>query len=492
MVQSDMIGQMMMISLELQSSAEDPLYRQVYRQLRRMILEGNLPAGTKLPSSRSLAGQNGIGRITAIQAYKQLQAEGFVKSRSGAGTFVAESLPQTPPTLRDEQFNPKLSSWGQRMQAGARSPRRDKQRLEIDFGFGRSFPHIFPYDIWRRLLARYLSTDDVMLSRYGSPAGFFPLRQALADYLVRQRGVVCSPQQVVIVSGVQQALDILARLLLTAGDKLVVETPGYNDAYKLFQAHGAQLQPLPVDKQGLPVADLPQDKNIRAVFVTPSHQFPRGGSLPLERRLLLLDWAREHDALVFEDDYDSELRYDGRPLTALQGLDQSGHVIYLGTFSKVLFPALRLGYVVLPAALVTPFTRTLALVDRGAPTLTQAAVADFISEGHFERHLRRLRYAYGERRQALVDALEKTLAGEVTFSRVPAGLHIMIHLHPACDEAQVIQRAAAVGVGVYPGAPFYLQKPAPPSILLGFSGLNSEQIYEGVLRLADVVPRCRR
>lgn len=479
------------IKLQLDDTAEEPLYRQVYFQLRQRILAGYLAPGSKLPPSRTLAARNGIGRITVIQAYKQLTAEGFVTSRPGAGTFVANQLPQRPSIAAAEAFSPPLSTWGRRIQASARAPRREKQRLEIDFGFGRSFPHIFPYDIWRRLLARYLSTDDVMLSRYGSPLGFYPLREALAGYLVRQRGVVCTPQQVVIVSGAQQALDILARLLLTAGDKIVVESPGYSDAYRLFQAHGAQLHPLAVDEQGLPVADLPEDRRVRAAFVTPSHQFPRGGSLPLDRRLKLLAWAREQGTLVLEDDYDSELRYDGHPLSALQGLDESGHVVYLGTFSKVLFPALRLGYVVLPDALLTPFTRALSLVDRGAPTLTQAAVADFISEGHFERHLRHLRLAYGERREVLVNALDAALAGEVTFSRVPAGLHIMIHLHPACSEAQVVKKAAALGVGVYPGAPFYLQKPKPPSVLLGFSGLNSAQIQEGVSRLAAIIPRCR-
>jgi GntR family transcriptional regulator / MocR family aminotransferase len=479
------------IYLKLDDKAEDPLYRQVYLQLRKLILDGDLPPGTKLPPSRKLAAQSGIGRITVIQAYKQLETEGFVASQTGAGTFVAKKLPQMPPAAEQEVFRPELSSWGRRIQTTARAPRREKQRLEIDFGFGRSFPHIFPYDIWRRLLGRYLSTDDVMLSRYGSPLGFYPLREALANYLVRQRGVVCSPQQVVIVSGAQQALDILARLLFNEGDKIIVETPGYNDAYRLFQAHGAQLHPLAVDEQGLPVADLPEGSRFRAAFVTPSHQFPRGGTLPLERRLMLLDWARSQDALVLEDDYDSELRYDGHPLSALQGLDQSGHVVYLGTFSKVLFPALRLGYVVLPRSLLMPFTRTLALVDRGAPTLTQAAVADFISEGHFEPHLRRLRLAYSERRQALVDALDAGLAGEVTFSRVPAGLHIMLHLHPDCSEAEAIQKAASVGVGIYPGAPYYLQKPKPPSVLLGFSGLNSEQIREGVARLAAILPSCR-
>jgi GntR family transcriptional regulator/MocR family aminotransferase len=475
----------------LDENDADPLYRQIYLQLRRMILEGHLPPGTKLPPSRKLAALNGIGRITVTQAYKQLETEGFVNSRPGAGTFVAEKLSPNPAPLAEYVFNPDLSSWGRRLQRAPNTPRREKQRLDIDFGFGRSFPHIFPYDVWRRLLARYLSTDDVMLSRYGSPLGFYPLREALATYLAHQRGVTCTPEQVVIVSGAQQALDILARLLFNAGDKIVVETPGYNHAYRLFQAHGAQLHPLAVDEHGLPVNDLPQEDGFRAAFVTPSHQFPRGGSLQLDRRLKLLAWARQQGALILEDDYDSELRYDGRPLSALQGLDESGHVVYLGTFSKVLFPALRLGYVVLPESLLDPFSRTLALVDRGAPTLTQAAVADFISEGYFERHLRRLRLAYGERREAFVAAMDTELAGEVSFSRVPAGLHIMLHLHPDCKEAEVVQKAAAVGVGIYPGAPYYLHRPAPPSILLGFSGLNKEQIQEGVSRLAAVIPRCK-
>ncbi len=479
------------ISFNLDHASPDPLFRQLYRQLRQAILDGSLSPGQRLPSSRALAGQVGIGRITAVQAYDLLKAEGFVKIRPGAGTFVSKSITHPTPVGTQEQFVPHFSSWGQHVLANASLERVERHRLEIDFGFGRSFPHIFPYSTWRRLLARYLSTDDVMLSRYGSPEGFFPLRSALANYLVEQRGVQCTPGQVIIVSGAQQALDILARLLITAGDQVIVETPGYRDAFTLFQAHGATLIPKPVDDNGLPVADLPENRQARMVFVTPSHQFPRGGTLPLERRLALLDWARRQEALIIEDDYDSELRYDGHPLSALQGLDDGGHVIYLGTFSKVLFPALRLGYVVLPPALVQPFSRSLALVDRGAPTLTQAAVADFIAEGHFESHLRRLRAAYGERRRALVEALENMLPGDTTFSRVPAGLHIMLYLNPQCDEAQVIRRAVAANVGVYPGAPYHLQKPAPPSILLGYSGLNIPQIEEGVRRLAEVVPRCR-
>jgi GntR family transcriptional regulator/MocR family aminotransferase len=247
------------------------------------------------------------------------------------------------------------------------------------------------------------------------------------------------------------------RLLLTPGDEVLVETPGYNDAFTLFEVNGAKLLPLSVDDDGFPVEQIPPDSRARLLFVTPSHQFPRGGTLSLPRRLALLEWAKAQDALIIEDDYDSELRYDGHPLAALQGLDESGHVIYLGTFSKVLFPALRLGYVVLPPALLTPFISAKGLVDRGAPTLTQAAVADFLAEGHFERHLRHLRKAYGERHQALIEALEVFLPGRVHYASVPAGLHVMLYLHKSCREIEIVRRAAAVGVGVYPGAPFHLQ-----------------------------------
>ena len=476
-----------LLTLKLDKEERTPLYQQAYQKLRHMILNGELPPGSRLPPSRLLAKREQVGRVTIMQAYEQLQVEGFVTSRRGAGTFVADDIIDLQSDPSEPSFIPPLSDWGRRVVAHGLSSRKGRARPEIDFGFGRSFYHIFPYDIWRRLLARYLSTDDIMLSRYGSVAGFDPLRQAIADYLRRQRGVLCTPDQVVIISGAQQALDIIARLLLSPGDEVLVESPGYRDAFTLFQVNGAKLVPLSVDDDGFPVERIPQLCCARLAFVTPSHQFPRGGTLSLSRRLALLQWAQKHNAYIIEDDYDSELRYEGRPLAALQGLDESGHVIYLGTFSKVLFPALRLGYIVLPPSLLAPFFSAKELVDRGAPTLTQAAVADFISEGHFERHLRRLRKAYGERRQALVDALDTYLPGRVHYSSVPAGLHVMLYLQPSCSEDDVVQQAAIAGVGIYPGAPFHLEKLAPPSILLGFSGLNSEQIREGISRLASIL-----
>lgn len=476
-----------LLTLKLDKNKQTPLYRQAYQTLRSMILQGELVPGSRLPASRALARQEAVGRVTIMQAYEQLEVEGFITSRRGAGTFVSSDIKDPDKLQAQPSFQPTLTRWGRRVTATDPSRTKSKARPEIDFGFGRSFSHIFPYDIWRRLLARYLSTDDIMLSRYGSIAGFDPLRQAVAAYLGRQRGVRCTPDQVLIISGAQQALDVLSRLLLSPGDEVLVESPGYRDAFTLFEVNGAKVIPLPVDDAGFPVELIPQTCCARLAFVTPSNQFPRGGTMSLPRRLALLQWAHDHKAYIIEDDYDSELRYDGHPLAALQGLDESGHVIYLGTFSKVLFPALRLGYIVLPPSLRAPFFSAKGLVDRGAPTLTQAAVADFISEGHFERHLRHLRKAYGERRQALVEAIDSALLGLVRYSSDPAGLHVMLYLQPSCSEADVIRQAAAASVGIYPGAPFHLEQPAPPSILLGFSGLDAQQINEGVRRLADIL-----
>lgn len=488
------------LEIRVNSPSERPKYWQVYWQIRQQILRGDYLAGGKLPASRRLAQQAGVARVTVLAALEQLQAEGFVTSRPGAGTFVTEALPETAVAPPATPFTPHFSAWGRRVLAASNRlsapPLRHSEREggetavpgEIDFGLGRTYSHSFPYDIWRRLLARYLSTDDIILARYGSVAGFMPLREAIAHHLAHLRGVRCSSDQVVIVSGAQQTLDILARLLLSPGDGVLVETPGYQDAFRLFRVNGARLTAMPVDEAGLPVEAIPPDTQARLLFVTPSNQFPRGGAMPLARRLALLQWAQAHDALIIEDDYDGELRYDGRPLAALQGLDEEGQVVYLGTFSKVLFPALRLAYVVLPPSLVEPFVHAKRLVDRGAPTLTQAAVADFIVEGHFDRHLRHLRQAYGARRETLVKALDTYLPGQVRYTKDAAGLHVMAYLDNVCDETILVRAAADQGVRVYPGAPYHLQRPFPASILLGFSGLEETAIVEGVRRLAAVLP----
>lgn len=474
----------MMLELSLDPAAAVPLYQQIYQQIRGRILQGELPPGSRLPASRTLARQYGLGRITVTTAYDQLLAEGYVASQTGAGTFVRDDLP-LPVNAAAPPFVPILSTYAQQItHPTPTTPSENEMRVAIDFGFGRAFPHLFPYDTWRRLLNRYLSTDDSILSRYGSPAGFAPLRQAIASYLARQRGVRCTADQIIIVNGGQQALDIITRLCLNPGEELLVETPGYPDAWEVFRMNGAKLHPLPVDEHGFPAQQIPRNCPARLAFVTPTNQFPQGGAMPLERRLALLQWAQHNQAFIIEDDYDGELRYHGHPLAALQGLDLTGQVIYLGTFSKVLFPALRLAYVVLPSTLSVPFLQMKAVVDRGAPTLTQAAVADFITEGHFERHLHHLRQAYSRRRAVLLQALADHIPLPLRYAQEAAGLHVMVYLPPGIDEQKLVQAAAAHGVGIYPGSTYHLLQPSPPSILLGFSGLDEAEINEGIRRLA--------
>ena len=472
-----------------------PLNRQLYEQLRQAILLGAWTAGARLPTSRQLAEQYDMARMTVQQALDQLQAEGYIVTRPGAGVFVTDDLLLPDALHTAEPAAPRFSHWGGRLQAsrpvrsqsGRTSTLRNQPHIDIDFGFGRSFATIFPYDIWRKMLSRYLGTDDAILTRYGSIGGFEPLREAIATYVSRWRQIDCTAEQVVIVNGIQQAIDIVNRLFINRGDEVLVEEPGYVNAYRVFQVYGAKLRPLPVDDDGFPVESIPADSRAKLVFVTPANQFPRGGSMPLARRLRLLAWAKNNNAYIVEDDYDGELRYDGHPLASLRSLDQHGRVIYLGSFSKVLFPALRVGYVVLPPELLRPFLQTKQLMDRGAPTLTQAAVADFIANGHFERHVRKLRKAYGPRHAALCDALGRYLDGVVAYNRTPAGLQMMLRLPAEWDETAVIEKAASAGVAVYGGTPFHLREPACPSLMLGFSGLDVVEIDEGIARLGRVM-----
>lgn len=483
-----------MIELQIDYKSDIPLNRQIYLQIRDQILDGSLPCATKIPATREIARRYEVARMTVNVAYEQLELEGYVVSKPGAGTFVSDNLNLLDST--DSAGELVLSDWAIRMRksnqlvngdSGRHFGENNHQNIEIDFGFGRSFSNIFPFDTWRKLLARYLSTDDALLSRYGSVGGFGPLRESIASYVGRQRGVNCQPEQVFIVSGIQQALDILGRLLINPGNEVLVETPGYVNASRLFRSHGAQLRPIPVDENGFQTSRIPADCNARLVFVTPSNQFPHGGAMPLQRRLELIHWAKERNAYIIEDDYDGELRYVGSPISALQGLDHSGRVIYLGTFSKVLLPALRLGYVILPIALCKPFLQAKMLMDRGAPTLTQAAIADFINEGHFERHLRNLRKLYADRRQTLIQAIQKHLNGHVSFADHPAGFHLMLYLNQDANEKQIIQEARTRGVAVYAGSPYHLGERKPPSLVIGFSDLEDAQIEEGIKRLGYVL-----
>ena len=473
-----------------------PLYLQLYRSLRAAILSRTRPPGARLPSTRALAAELRVARVTVMLCFEQLLAEGYVVSRKGSGTYVATELPDDLAFgVRRQQLAgtranaaPRLSSYGRRSMAGRHSvPNWEPRRtLLYDFHYGRPAFTDFPHATWRRLLARRARTASARDHDYGPPAGSSALREAIADYVQRARGVVCTPAQVVVVNGSQQGLDLTARVLVDAGDRVVLEEPHYFGARHVFAAAGAQLVAVPVDADGLDISKVREGSRARLAYVTPSHQFPAGAVMPLARRLALLEWARRTGAYVLEDDYDSEYRYAGRPVESLQGLDRAGRVIYAGTFSKLLFPALRLGYLILPEPLVRPFLMAKALANLSGATLEQLALADFIREGHFERHVRRSRARNAARRAALLEAVGEHLGDRVDISGASAGVHVLLwprgrRLGPV---ETLIARAADRGVGVYSIAPFYLRRPQRAGLLLGYASLSEDEVRAGIRRLA--------
>lgn len=486
----------MELAISLDESQLLPLYRQLYEGLRESILSGRLKAGHKLPSSRVLAARLNVSRNTVSQAYAELEAEGYLAGRHGSGTYVSGELPEESPLTSAVPVHAASANLPQRPSSAPRWLRAGRRPREVaaeppaglpyDFHPGRGAWDAFPREVWRRLLARQWRSGWQEAMDYGDPGGYRPLREELSAYLGRSRAVRCGPDEVVIVNGTQQALDLLARIILKPGDVVGIEDPGYPAAREVFASYGARFIPVPVDREGLVVERL-QGSGAKLVLVSPSHQFPTGATLSLPRRLSLLAWARAEGGLVVEDDYDSEFRFEGRPLSSLQGLDGGGSVAYLGSFSKVLFPSLRVGYAVLPRDLVEPFEDAKELTDRQTPILEQQVLAGFLEEGHFERHLRKMRLLYQERRQALEGSLTRQLAGLVQVMGAKAGMHMMVRLSLPVDEGQVVARAAAAGVAVYPARPYYYGAPPGAALVLGYAGMPVEQIEEGVRRLAAVI-----
>lgn len=477
------------LPLTLDNAAPTPLYRQLYEALRQAILSRRLAPGDRLPSTRDFANVLAVSRTTVTVAYDQLLAEGYLVARTGAGTFVNSELPDAllkpaapEPAAPATRPPLPLSAYGVRL-ASAGPLRGASPPAAITFGhYGRPALDEFPVDTWRRLMLRHGRSGRAPLGYTDDAQGHAPLREALATYLQRSRAVRCTPDQIVIVGGSQQGLDLTARLLVDAGDGVALEEPGYLGARHAFMTAGARLMPVPVDDAGLLVDQLPA--GVKLVHVTPSHQFPTGVVLSLPRRLALLDWARTQGALIVEDDYDSEFRYGDRPIPSLQGLDTAGVVLYIGTFSKVLFPALRLGYMVVPPEWAPLFARAKWLADRQSPLLEQMALTDFIVEGHLERHLRRMRVLYEGRRRCLLQALQDHLGDRVTVLGDHAGLHVTLRLRTQLAGEAIAQRAAALGVGVATTRAFYLGKPEETELVLGYADLDEMCIEVGVRRLA--------
>ena len=479
--------------ISIDRKAARPLHRQIYDAYRDAIVRGTLRPGQRVPSTRGLASELGVSRIPVLGAYAQLIAEGYFESRTGAGTTVSLSLPDqsvlgegrsiaSPATLSSVRLR-RVAKRSSLPDSIANPPWR---RGWGPFGVGQVAADQFPFRVWNSLVARHCRGIGSKSLDYGHPMGLKDLREAVASYLRTARGVICEAEQIMIVSGSQQALDIAVRVLLEPGHRVWIENPGYRYARHVFALNGCSVVPLPVDNEGLNVAvGIRRCPNARAALVTPSHQYPFGVTLSASRRLQLLDWAARSRSWILEDDYDSEYRYEGMPISSLQGLDANSRVIYIGTFSKVLFPSLRLGYLVIPGDLLERFLTVRLAMDIGPATFSQAVLADFIREGHFSRHIRRMRLLYRERRNALVANLEKELGDAVKVTGEQAGMHLCVVLDGISDR-EIVERAARAGLWLVPLSSSYFGKAPRQGFILGFGSTAANEMTSAVRKLRAV------
>ncbi len=478
--------------------AAKPLHKQIYDSYRSLIVERNLSAGQQIPSTRALAVELKISRIPVLTAYAQLLAEGYFESRAGAGTFVCSSLPDQLTFAERHAATPKKVRTGARPTARRASLIPPFQRfpwLRGGGAFSLSQPAIdqFPFAVWSRLVTRHARNPHVSALQYGGPWGLEPLRDAICAYLRTSRAVRCQPQQVMIVTGSQQALEISARVLLDPGSAVWTEEPGYWLARHVLIAAGARLVPVPVDAEGIDVsAGIKLSRKARAALVAPSHQYPLGATMSASRRLQLLDWAQESGSWIIEDDYDSEYRYGSMPIASLQGLDQNSRVIYVGTFSKTVFPALRLGYVVIPEDLVDRFVAVRHAIDVAPPSFYQTVLTDFMNEGHYARHIRRMRILYGERRAALVQALQQEFGSELEILGAEAGMHLAVILPKGFRDLEVANHAARQNLWLWPLSTSYLSKNSRHGFVLGFGSTPVADMPRAVRRMKDALEANRR
>ena len=480
-------------SIRLDPQASTPLRRQLYEWFRRAIADGRLKSGQRVPSSRGLAEELKISRLTVVCAYEQLEAEGYLQTFRGAGTCIAGSIP--------ELLRPRGARTGraERKERGTRrTATRARQLLHmpeeaqpaIAGPFRVSLPALdhFPRRAWSRLVSRHARSAPIRDMAYGDPMGEPEFRAAIAEYLGAVRAVRCDASQIMVTSGSQQAVQITLRALLDPGDPVWVEEPGYSGMHRALVACGCEPVPVPVDGEGLDVeTGIRRQPAARAAYVTPSHQYPLGMTLSAGRRIQLLNWAQSADAWIIEDDYDSEYRFGTEPITSLQGLDSDDRVIYIGTFSKVLFPALRMGYLVLPKDLVPAFRVVRDAVDIFPPVLYQRVLADFIRSGGFARHIRKMRALYAVRRERMIEAIERYFRGVVEISGAAAGLHLVIRLPRSIDDKAAAARATAAGFACAALSACCLDSPHLGGLILGYGGVAAGGVHEAVRKLARVV-----
>ena len=472
-----------------------PGNQQLYRLLRKAILSRVLPPDARLPSSRELSSELVVCRNTVLYAYQQLLAEGFVEGRSGSGTFVTDTMP-VPPAAQSKTAL-------ERAKIAAEPPTLSRRGHELVDHAGASHqqwgafvpgvPDVtqFPHALWSRLQAKVWRKPEPDTLTYAQGGGHMPLREALAEYLKIARSVDCLPEQVVVTAGIHQSIDLCLRLLSDPGDLAWVEDPGYWGVRNLLRASGLKIRPIPVDADGMCPGAEDMEHVPRFIFVTPSHQYPMGSVMGLARRRKLLEYAKQHGCWIVEDDYDSEFRYSGKPLLSLQGMDSANRVLYLGTFSKTMFPGLRLGYTVLPLSLVKPFITGVNELHRAGNVLTQATLAEFITQGFFVSHIRRMRALYSARLRLLEETILRRYGeSEIRAVGSDAGLHLVLQLPSYCDDKAIAQEAEQAGIAVRPLSLYYLDPAAAPrGLLLGYGCTAETQIVPAFETLAAVIDR---
>jgi GntR family transcriptional regulator/MocR family aminotransferase len=470
-----------------------PIYRQLYDWFRTSIAGGQLRPGQRVPSSRGLAAELKVSRIPVLGAYEQLHAEGYLETFKGAGTCVARSIPDETSLAgrkgtagKPEKLGPRRIS--RRAIALTRVP--PQSWLNNLGAFRVSLPALdhFPIDIWSKLVSRHSRKASRAIMAYGDAMGYMPFREAIAEYLGTVRAVRCESSQILVTTGSQQGLQITAQVLLNAKDKVWMEEPGYPGALQAFMTSGAEVIPIPVDQEGINVkSTIRRGGSARAVYITPSHQYPMGMTMSATRRMQLLNWAENSGSWIIEDDYDSEYRFGSRPIASLQGLDANARVIYIGTLSKVMFPALRLGYVAVPKDLVPAFSAARDAADIFSSTLYQAVMTEFIREGHFARHIRRMRMLYMERRTALVNAIGNQMGDMLEVIGAEAGMHLVALLPRGVNDVGVAKRAAQLGISAMPLSTCYRTPPSRGGLILGYGGTSTHQIQEGVRILKSIL-----
>lgn len=465
-----------------------PLYRQLFESIRLAIANEELSLHQQLPPSRELAKQLSLSRNTVNTAYAQLCAEGYIVSRQGSGYFVNTKLPEklfsTASTRQSRQKPHATLLFSKRGNFLAR-PTRPVPTIDNP-AFQPGLPDLdtFPFERWQRCVNYSLKLGDRKLFKYADQGGYQPLKAALRQYLSQSRGVQCETEQIIIVNGSQAGLDLITRLLIDDGDVIAIEEPGYLGARDGFLASGARLEPIPVDEEGILVSNLVRSrKNIRLVYTTPSYQFPLGVTMTLQRRLQLLEWANKQEALIIEDDYDSEFRYRDRPISCLQGLDTAQRVFYFGTFSKVMFPGLRIGYIVVPPGLAEGFAKALRKTGQDSPLQLQAALADFIQRGFFISHIRRMRTLYSEKQKYLAALSRQYLNDWLDIQETAAGMQVPAFYRLAVDETQLLERAKSAGLTITPLTNYYIKKPSKNGLYLGYAGVPLKEMKNNVLKL---------